>query len=68
MKIQSTDKMIEKIKSGKYFIAKCYEPDDEGNDYKYYICSGKAENVTFKSITKKRADEWLKLGAELIFL
>lgn len=67
MKIQSKEKMIEKIKSGKYFISKCYEPNEE-TEYKWYICSGKGNSMTFAPITEERAKEWLELGAELIYL
>jgi hypothetical protein len=69
MKIQSKEKMLEKIKSGKYFISKCYEPDEEnGTEYKWYICSGKGQSMTFAPITEERAKEWLDLGAEMIYL
>ncbi len=69
MKIQSKEKMIEKIKSGRYHIAKCYEPDDEkGTEYNWYICTGKGQSMTFASITEERAKEWLDLGADLIYL
>jgi hypothetical protein len=53
--------MINKIKSGKYFITRL-------SDTEYCISSGYGNNMTFKSITVSRALEWLDLGAELIDL
>jgi len=70
MKIQSQEVMLEKIRSGKYFITKCYMDTDENDvdEYEWNISSGMGTKMTFLKITEERAREWLALGAELLEL
>jgi hypothetical protein len=70
MKISTDQGVKEAIKSKKYFISKCYEPDEENaiEGYTYFISTGKGQNITFMSITKERADLWISLGADVLEL
>ena len=66
MKIQTREEMIERIKKGRYSIAKIW--NDEEKKPEYFICSGKGEKMSFKKVTDERAQEWLDLGANEIYL
>ena len=64
MKIQDKGTMKAYIEKGKYFIVEAYEDGVT----KYYIASGKGMSMTFRTLTKERAMEWIELGAEVILL
>ncbi len=66
MKIQTTEEMIQRIKTGRYSIAEVW--NDEENKIDWAICNGKGQNMSIKKITKERAQEWLALGAYKIYL
>lgn len=66
MKIQTKEEMLKRIKSGRYSIAQIWNDEEKKHDWA--ICSGSGQSMTFKKITKERAQEWLDLGANQIYL